>query len=36
VKKYADLNQVLSEAAKEYVSDVQKGVFPAKDNEFDS
>ena len=36
VKKYADLNQVLSDAAKEYVADVQAGTFPAKENEFDS
>ena len=36
VKKYADLNQVLSDAAKEYVADVQAGIFPAKENEFDS
>ena len=36
VKKYADLNQVLSAAAKEYVADVQAGIFPAKENEFDS
>jgi len=36
VKKYADLNQVLSDAAKEYVADVQTGIFPAKENEFDS
>jgi 3-methyl-2-oxobutanoate hydroxymethyltransferase len=36
VKKYADLNQVLSDAAKEYVADVQAGTFPTKENEFDS
>ena len=36
VKKYADLDQVLSAAAKEYVADVQAGIFPAKENEFDS
>jgi 3-methyl-2-oxobutanoate hydroxymethyltransferase len=36
VKKYADLNQVLSDAVKEYVADVQAGTFPAKENEFDS
>lgn len=36
VKKYADLNQVLTDAAKEYVADVQAGTFPAKENEFDS
>ncbi len=36
VKKYADLNQVLSDAAKEYVADVQAGMFPAKENEFES
>jgi 3-methyl-2-oxobutanoate hydroxymethyltransferase len=36
VKKYADLYQALANATKEYVSDVQAGVFPAKENEFDS
>jgi 3-methyl-2-oxobutanoate hydroxymethyltransferase len=36
VKKYADLHQALATATKEYVADVQAGVFPAKENEFDS
>jgi 3-methyl-2-oxobutanoate hydroxymethyltransferase len=36
VKKYADLHQALSTAAKDYVADVQGGIFPAKENEFDS
>ena len=36
VKKYADLHQALSTATKDYVADVQAGIFPAKENEFDS
>lgn len=36
VKKYADLHQALSTAAKDYVADVQGGIFPSKENEFDS
>ncbi len=32
VKKYADLAPVIVEAAKEYISDVESGRFPAPDN----
>ncbi len=34
VKKYADLSTVIKEAVKEYVSDVQRGLFPEEKNVF--
>jgi 3-methyl-2-oxobutanoate hydroxymethyltransferase len=36
VKQYAQLAEVLSEATSAYLTDVQKGSFPAKEHEFDS
>jgi 3-methyl-2-oxobutanoate hydroxymethyltransferase len=34
VKKYADLNAVLTDAAKAYVADVADGVYPAPEHEY--
>jgi 3-methyl-2-oxobutanoate hydroxymethyltransferase len=35
VKKYANLNGILTDAAKEYITDVHGGEYPAKEHEFD-
>lgn len=34
VKRYADLGPVISEAARQYVSEVKQGVFPAEEHSF--
>lgn len=34
VKRYADLSPVITEAARQYVSDVKEGVFPAEEHSF--
>lgn len=35
VKQYANLHQTLSQAASDYLKDVQSGAFPTRENEFD-
>lgn len=34
VKRYADLNGTITEAAKKYISEVKEGVFPAEEHSF--
>jgi 3-methyl-2-oxobutanoate hydroxymethyltransferase len=34
VKRYADLGPVISEAARQYVSEVKEGLFPTEEHSF--
>ena len=34
VKKYADVNKIITKACKNYINDVKNGVFPAQEHTF--